>query len=38
VRVTKAAVGPITEEEAKGIAEYGDIRSYAPAIQALAAG
>jgi DNA-binding transcriptional ArsR family regulator len=38
VRVTKVAVGPITEEEAKGITEYGDIRSYAPAIQALAAG
>lgn len=38
VRVTKVAVGPITEEEAKGITEYGDISSYAPAIQALAAG
>ncbi len=37
VRVTKVAAGPITEEEAKGIAEYGNISSYAPAIQALAA-
>jgi DNA-binding transcriptional ArsR family regulator len=38
VRVTKVAVGPFTDEEAKGIAEYGDITRYAPAIQALAAG
>jgi DNA-binding transcriptional ArsR family regulator/uncharacterized protein YndB with AHSA1/START domain len=38
VRVTKVAVGPISDEEAEGIAEFGDIRKYAPAIEALAAG
>lgn len=38
VRVTKVAVGPISDEEAAGIAQFGDIRSYAPAIEALAAG
>jgi hypothetical protein len=38
VRVTKVAVGPFTEEEAASIAEHGDIRRYAPAIEALAAG
>jgi DNA-binding transcriptional ArsR family regulator/uncharacterized protein YndB with AHSA1/START domain len=38
VRVTKVAVGPISDEEAAGIAEFGDIRTYAPAIEALAAG
>jgi uncharacterized protein YndB with AHSA1/START domain len=38
VRVTKVAVGPISEQEAAGIAEFGDIRRYAPAIEALAAG
>jgi DNA-binding transcriptional ArsR family regulator/uncharacterized protein YndB with AHSA1/START domain len=38
VRVAKVAVGPISEEEAAGIAEFGDIRRYAPAIEALAAG
>ena len=38
VRVTKVAVGPISEEEGAGIATFGDIRSYAPAIEALAAG
>jgi DNA-binding transcriptional ArsR family regulator len=38
VRVTKVAVGPISDEEAAGIAKFGDIRSYAPAIEALAAG
>jgi DNA-binding transcriptional ArsR family regulator/uncharacterized protein YndB with AHSA1/START domain len=38
VRVTKVAVGPITEEEAAGIGEYGDISGYAPAIEKLATG
>ena len=38
VRVTKVAVGPISEQEAAGIAEFGDIRRYAPAIEALASG
>jgi DNA-binding transcriptional ArsR family regulator len=38
VRVTKVAVGPISDEEAAGIARFGDIRSYAHAIEALAAG
>jgi hypothetical protein len=38
VRVTKVAVGPISDEEAAGIAQFGDIRPYAPAIEALAAG
>jgi DNA-binding transcriptional ArsR family regulator len=38
VRVTKVAVGPFTDEEVKGITEYGDLTPYAPAIQALAAG
>ena len=37
VRVTKVAVGPISDEEAEGIAEFGDIRRYAPAIEKLAA-
>src|SRR5215472_1954458 len=38
VRVTKVAVGPISDDEATGIATFGDIRDYAPAIEALAAG
>ena len=38
VRVTKVAVGPISDEEAAGISKFGDIRNYAPAIEALAAG
>jgi len=38
VRVTKVAVGPISDEEAAGIATFGDIRSCTPAIEALAAG
>jgi len=38
VRVTKVAVGPISDEEAAGIVTFGDIRAYAPAIEALAAG
>ena len=38
VRVTKVAVGPLTEEEAAGIGEYGDLRGYAQAIEKLAAG
>jgi DNA-binding transcriptional ArsR family regulator len=38
VRVRKVAVGPLTEEEAAGIARFGDISDYAPAIQKLAAG
>jgi hypothetical protein len=29
---------PMTEEEAAGISEYGDLRGYAPAIEKLAAG
>jgi DNA-binding transcriptional ArsR family regulator len=37
VRVAKVAVGPISDEEADGIAEFGDIRRYAPAIEKLAA-
>jgi DNA-binding transcriptional ArsR family regulator len=37
VRINKVAVGPISEEEAAGIATYGDLRNYAPAIEALAA-
>jgi DNA-binding transcriptional ArsR family regulator len=36
VRVTKVAVGPFTEEEAAGIATFGDIRGYATAIEKLA--
>ncbi len=38
VRVTKVAVGPLTEEEAAGIGEYGDLSGYTPAITKLAAG
>jgi DNA-binding transcriptional ArsR family regulator len=38
VHVTKVAVGPLTEDEAAGIAEYGDLRSYAAAIETLAVG
>jgi DNA-binding transcriptional ArsR family regulator len=38
VRVTKLAVGPLTEEEAAGIAEFGDFSGYAAAIEQLAAG
>jgi hypothetical protein len=38
VRVTKVAVGPISDDEAAGIATFGDIRSFSPAIEALAAG
>jgi DNA-binding transcriptional ArsR family regulator len=38
VRVTKVAVGPIGEQEAAAITKFGDIRGYAPAIEALAAG
>jgi DNA-binding transcriptional ArsR family regulator len=37
VRITKVAIGPISDEEAAGIATFGDIRSYAPAIEALTA-
>jgi DNA-binding transcriptional ArsR family regulator len=37
VSVTKVATGPMTEEEAASIARYGDLTSYAPAIQKLAA-
>jgi hypothetical protein len=36
VRVTKVAVGPMTEEDAAGIGEYGDISGYAQAIEKLA--
>jgi hypothetical protein len=38
VRVTKLAVGPMTEEEAAGIAEFGDFSGSAAAIEKLAAG
>jgi hypothetical protein len=38
VSVTKVATGPMTEEEAAGIARFGDLTPYAPAIQKLAAG
>ena len=37
VRVTKVAVGPLTEQEATGIGEYGDVSRYAQAIEKLAA-
>ena len=37
VSVTKVATGPMTEEEAAGIARFGDLTGYAPAIQKLAA-
>jgi DNA-binding transcriptional ArsR family regulator len=36
VRVTKVAVGPLTEDEAHGIAVHGDFRPYATAIEKLA--
>jgi len=38
VRVTKVAVGPISDEEAAGITQFGDISGYAQAIESLAAG
>jgi hypothetical protein len=38
VHVVKVAVGPLTEEEAAGIAEHGDFRPCAIAIEKLAAG
>jgi hypothetical protein len=31
------AIGPVRAEEAAGIARFGDLTSYAPAIQKLAA-
>ena len=37
VSVTKVATGPMTDEEAAGIARYGDLTRYAPAIQKLTA-
>jgi hypothetical protein len=37
VSVTKVATGPMTEEEAAGIARFGDLTPYAAAIQKLAA-
>jgi hypothetical protein len=37
VSVTKVATGPMTEEEAAGIARFGDLTRYASAIQKLAA-
>ncbi len=37
VSVTKVATGPMTEDEAAGIARFGDLTGYAPAIQKLAA-
>lgn len=36
VHIVKVAVGPLTEEEAAGIAEHGDFRPYATAIEKLA--
>jgi hypothetical protein len=36
VHIVKVAVGPLTEEEAAGIAEHGDFRRYATAIEKLA--
>ena len=36
VHVVKVAVGPLTEEEAAGIAEHGDYRPFAAAIEKLA--
>jgi DNA-binding transcriptional ArsR family regulator/uncharacterized protein YndB with AHSA1/START domain len=38
VRVTKVAVGPMSGEDAAGIARFGDISGYATAIERLAAG
>jgi len=38
VSVTTVATGPMTQEEAAGIARFGDLTSYAQAIQKLAAG
>jgi DNA-binding transcriptional ArsR family regulator len=38
VHVTKTAVGPLTAEEADGIAQHGDYRPYADAIEQLATG
>ncbi|HEV8219752.1 MAG TPA: ArsR family transcriptional regulator [Streptosporangiaceae bacterium] len=38
VRVTKVAVGPMSEEDAAGIARFGDLSGYAAAIERLAAG
>jgi hypothetical protein len=35
--VTKLAVGPMTEEEAAGVAEFGDFSGYAAAIEKLPA-
>jgi DNA-binding transcriptional ArsR family regulator len=37
VRVTKVAMGPISDDEAAGITQYGDLSRYAPAIEKLAA-
>jgi DNA-binding transcriptional ArsR family regulator len=36
VHVVKVAVGPLTEEEADGVAEHGDYRPFATAIEKLA--
>ena len=36
VHVVKVAVGPLTEEEAAGIADHGDYRPFAAAIEKLA--
>jgi len=38
VRVTKVAVGPMSEEDAAGVARFGDISGYAAVIERLAAG
>jgi DNA-binding transcriptional ArsR family regulator len=37
LHVIKVAVGPLTEDEAAGVAEHGDYRPYAEAIEKLAA-
>ena len=38
LRVTKVAVGPMTEEEAASVTDHGDYRGYGTAIEKLATG
>jgi hypothetical protein len=38
LRVTKVAVGPMTEQEAASVTEHGDYRGYGTAIEKLATG
>jgi len=38
VRVSKVAVGPMSEEEAASIRQFGDVSQFADAIQAAADG